>query len=153
MIERDTVKLLRECDAGVKMGVSSIDEVLGSVIALLIVFAPSAVRLFSPDKEVIRYGVLFIRTNVFFLLFNCVNHVLAGALRGRGDSRGPMIIMLSTFVALRQVYLYLVTHFVANTPRIVGFGYPVGWMACCAIEILYALYRRRSGSGKEFLSE
>ena len=31
MIERDTVKLLRECDAGVKMGVSSIDEVLGSV--------------------------------------------------------------------------------------------------------------------------
>ncbi len=28
MIEQDTVKLLRECDAGVKMGVSSIDEVL-----------------------------------------------------------------------------------------------------------------------------
>ena len=31
MIERDTIKLLRECDAGVKMGVSSIDEVIGSV--------------------------------------------------------------------------------------------------------------------------
>ena len=28
MIEQDTVKLLRECDAGVKMGVSSIEEVL-----------------------------------------------------------------------------------------------------------------------------
>ncbi len=28
MIEQDTVKLLRECDAGIKMGVSSIDEVL-----------------------------------------------------------------------------------------------------------------------------
>ena len=28
MIEGDTVKLLRECDAGVKMGVSSIDDVL-----------------------------------------------------------------------------------------------------------------------------
>ena len=28
MIEPDTIKLLRECDAGVKMGVSSIDEVL-----------------------------------------------------------------------------------------------------------------------------
>ena len=27
MIEQDTIKLLRECDAGVKMGVSSIDEV------------------------------------------------------------------------------------------------------------------------------
>ena len=28
MIEQDTVKLLRECDAGVKMGISSIDDVL-----------------------------------------------------------------------------------------------------------------------------
>lgn len=28
MIEQDTIKLLRECDAGVKMGVSSINEVL-----------------------------------------------------------------------------------------------------------------------------
>ncbi|MBR3294533.1 MAG: hypothetical protein IKI69_08970 [Oscillospiraceae bacterium] len=31
MIERDTIRLLRECDAGVKMGVASIDEVIGSV--------------------------------------------------------------------------------------------------------------------------
>ena len=31
MIEQDTIKLLRECDAGIKMGVSSIDDVLDSV--------------------------------------------------------------------------------------------------------------------------
>jgi hypothetical protein len=31
MIEQDTVKLLRECDAGVKMGIESIDEVIGYV--------------------------------------------------------------------------------------------------------------------------
>lgn len=31
MVEQDTVCLLRECDAGVKMGVSSIDDVLESV--------------------------------------------------------------------------------------------------------------------------
>ena len=28
MIEQDTIKLLRECDAGIKMGVSSIDDIL-----------------------------------------------------------------------------------------------------------------------------
>ena len=28
MIEPDTIKLLRECDAGIKMGMTSIDEVL-----------------------------------------------------------------------------------------------------------------------------
>lgn len=31
MIEQDTIKLLRECDAGVKMGVSSIDDVFDYV--------------------------------------------------------------------------------------------------------------------------
>lgn len=31
MIESDTIKLLRECDSGIKMGVSSIDEVLDYV--------------------------------------------------------------------------------------------------------------------------
>ena len=31
MIEQDTVKLLRECDAGIKMGVSSIEDVLDHV--------------------------------------------------------------------------------------------------------------------------
>ena len=31
MIEQDTIKLLRECDAGVKMGVASIDDVLDFV--------------------------------------------------------------------------------------------------------------------------
>ena len=115
----------------------------GAIVALLIAFAPSAVRLFSPDPEVIRYGVLFIRVNNAFLLFNCINHVLAGALRGRGDSRGPMIIMLATFVALRQIYLFVVTRFIANTPLLVGFGYPVGWMSCCIIELLYFYQHRR----------
>lgn len=31
MIEQDTIRLLRECDAGIKMGVSSIDDVLPHV--------------------------------------------------------------------------------------------------------------------------
>ena len=31
MVNQDTIKLLRECDAGVKMGVSSIEDVLDNV--------------------------------------------------------------------------------------------------------------------------
>lgn len=31
MIEQDTIKLLRECDAGVHMGIASIDEILDDV--------------------------------------------------------------------------------------------------------------------------
>ena len=133
----------RRSDRGTVAALGLTCAVTGSIIALLVAYAPGAVRLFSPDEAVIRYGVLFIRTNVVFLLFNCINHVLAGALRGRGDSRGPMIIMLASFVALRQIYLFVVTHYFANTPRIVGIGYPVGWVSCCAAELLYFALKRR----------
>ena len=121
--------------------------VIGVTAAVLTFFAPAAVRMFSPDEAVIRYGAMFIRTNAFFLIFNGIAQVLAGALRGRGDSRGPMVIMLFNFVVVRQIYLYWVTHFVANTPRLVGFGYPVGWVLCCVMELIYAWCRlKRSAS-------
>ncbi len=121
------------------------------VIAIpLIVFAGPASAIFSDDAEVIRYSSLFIRLNTFFLVFNCVNHVLAGALRGRGDSRGPMICMIACFVGVRQLYLFAATRLIANTETIVGFGYPVGWMACCAAELAYYYFRysRRAKAGE-----
>ncbi len=128
---------------GTVITVSMAVGVTAVIVALLCLFAAPAVGLFSPDESVIAYGVLFIRANCFFLLFNCVNHVLAGALRGRGDSRGPMIIMLLSFVGIRQIYLFAVTRFVANTPLLVSFGYPVGWTTCCIIEVTYFFLRWR----------
>ena len=110
---------------------------------ILFLFAPQANGLFTKDSSVILYGVLFLRTNVFFLLFNCVNHVLAGALRGRGDSKGPMVIMILSFVVLRQIYLFVFTRFILNTPQVVGLGYPVGWGACCIIEVTYWFVKHR----------
>ncbi len=111
--------------------------VTGVIILVIELFAAPAVALFTTDEEVIRFGVLFIRTNCVFLLFNCVNHVLAGAMRGRGESTAPMVIMLLSFVVLRQTYLFVMTHYIANTPTVVGFGYPLGWITCCALEIIY----------------
>ena len=117
--------------------------VTGVIAVALVVFAAPAIGLFTKDASVIEFGVLFMRANTFFLLCNAVNHTLAGALRGRGDARAPMIIMLGCFVALRQVYLFVVTRFVANTPLLVGLGYPVGWVSCCVLEVSYFIWRMR----------
>ncbi len=132
-----------------------ISLIITGVTAVLVwIFAPFAMRLFTQDVKVIDFGTMFLRTNCFFLLMNDVNHVLAGALRGRGDSVGPMIIMLIGFVGIRQTYLYTATRLIANTPRLVGFGYPVGWTSTCIIEVLYFIRvwkkssRAVSGTGK-----
>ncbi len=111
--------------------------VVFTVGSLLVIFAEPANSIFTKDQEVIKYGALFVRTNTFFLIANSINHTLAGAIRGRGDSTGPMIIMLSTFVGLRQIYLFIMTRFIANTPVTVAFGYPVGWISCGIIMLLY----------------
>ena len=131
----------KRADQGTRMSILMTLVVTGAVAALLFFFADASMRLFTKDQSVIEFGVLFLRANVFFLLANCVNHVLAGALRGRGDSQGPMVIMLLSFVLIRQIYLFLVTRFVANTPVLVGLGYPVGWTACCIIEVTYYFLR------------
>lgn len=114
------------------------------IAAGIFVFAAPSVSLFTGDPDVVYYGVLFLRTNVFFLLFNCINHVLAGALRGYGDSKAPMVIMLTGFVVIRQIYLFVMTRFIANTAALVAFSYPVGWMVTCVLEVAYYLKNRKS---------
>ena len=131
----------KRADRGTVVNVLLTLAVSGVIAAVLFVYADPAVGLFSGDKSVVEAGAAFLRVNVFFTLFNCVNHVLAGGIRGRGDSRGPMVIMLFSFVGVRQVYLYVMAHYISNTPVAVGFGYPVGWMTCCVIEVVYYCLR------------
>ncbi len=126
---------------GTVQSITLIVGITGVIAVFLFFLAAPATGIFTGDVEVIRYGAMFLRTNVFFMLLNCVNHTLAGALRGRGDSTGPMVIMLLNFVAVRQVYLFVMTHFISNTERLVGFSYPVGWTACCITEVLYFYLR------------
>ena len=114
------------------------------IATILIFFAPAATGLFTNDDEVVYYGSLFIRMNTYFLMFNAVNHVLAGALRGRGESKIPMICMLACFVVIRQIYLFVGSR-IAYNPYVVGFGYPVGWMTCCVAELVcFALIIRKN---------
>ena len=128
---------------GTKVSLALAVSTIVVVGGTLVLNARQAVRLFTQDESVIAFGVMFIRTNTMFVMFNGVNHVLAGALRGRGDSRGPMYIMLMGFVVLRQIYLFVLTRFISNTPRPVGFSYPVGWMLTMVMELTYYMYRRK----------
>ena len=141
----------KRADRGTWASIGLISVITGVIIVVLTAFAPAAVRLFSPEAEVIAYGVLFIRANTPFLLLNGVNHTLAGALRGRGDSKGPMIVMLATFVGVRQIYLFVMTRFVANTPKLVGLGYPVGWVCCFVAELAYYFIKRRRAANADRL--
>ncbi|MCH5333723.1 MAG: MATE family efflux transporter [Agathobacter sp.] len=126
----------KRADRGTRVSILISVGITTCVAAVLFVVARPAVAMFNREPDVVQYGVLFLRMNVFFLIANTVNHVLAGSLRGRGDGKGPMFIMIISFVAIRQTYLFLITRLVQSEAA-VGFGYPVGWMSCCVIELTY----------------
>lgn len=102
----------------------------------IVLFAPWMVRLFNHDPEVIHYGSLFLQALCPFLLLGFANQVLGGALRGAGDSRAPMIISLSCFVLLRQVYLFIISR-LTSTALPIAMGYPLGWLTASLLMVLY----------------
>ncbi len=116
-----------------------------TIITFIYFFAPFIVSLFNRDAEVLRYGVLFMRLNCIFDPFNVLNQTHAGALRGVGDSRTPMLIMLGSFVVFRQIYLFIISR-ITSTVHFIALGYPVGWIVCCALILLHI---KRSGWEKK----
>ena len=81
----------------------------GIVMLPVLLAAPWLVAFFNSKAEVVEFGTLFLRYISPFYLVMCVYQVYAGALRGAGNSRVPMILMLLSFVAFRQAYLYVVS--------------------------------------------
>lgn len=103
-------------------------------------FAPSLVAFFNEKTTVVEYGTMFLRYISPFYILCCFNQIYSGALRGAGNTRAPMIIMLASFVVFRQIYLFVLTHFIINTILPVSMGYPAGWLVCSLLTYLY--YRR-----------
>ena len=107
---------------------------------LLVIFAPQLVGFFNSSPAIIDYGKLFLRWLTPFFLINAISQILSGALRGAGNSTAPTVIMLLSFVAFRQVYLFIMSKFISNTILPIALGYPAGWIVCTALTWLY--YRK-----------
>lgn len=110
------------------------------VMVPVLIAAPALVTFFNRKAEVIAYGSLFLRVISPFYLVMCIYQVYAGALRGAGNSRVPMIIMLASFVAFRQCYLFIMTRYISNEILPIAFSYPAGWLVCSGLMLLY--YRK-----------
>ena len=106
------------------------------IITMLYIFAPYIAGLFNQDAAVLGFAVLFIRLNSIFDPVNATNQIEAGALRGVGDSRTPMVIMLMSFVVLRQIYLFIISR-LTDSIYFIAIGYPIGWFVCTALMTLH----------------
>ena len=127
---------LERTEKGIRTAVTLSIIVTGILIGLVVIFCAPLIKIFNDDPGVVEYGVMFIRLISPFYLIICFNQIYAGALRGAGDAKAPMFIMLFSFVLFRQLYLAIGTQFI-NTEWFVGLGYPAGWAMCSTLQLLY----------------
>ena len=102
----------------------------------VMIFAEPIVAFFNSKSEVVQYGSLLLRWMTPFYVLCCFNQVYSGALRGAGNSRMPMIIMLTSFVVFRQVYLFVMAR-VCNEIIPIAMSYPAGWLLCSILTLTY----------------
>ena len=111
-----------------------------ALVVLINMFTPEIVSLFTSKENAIRCGVLLLRFISPFYLFCCFIQIFTGSVSGIGRTFVPMIILVTSFIGARQLYLYAVTRFATNSVVSVGLSYPVGWIcAGIAMIIYYAL--------------
>ena len=136
---------------GQNLGVGNVERAKGgvrralylsfAVTAVLLVpvltLAPDMTAFFNSKPEVVSSGALLLRLLSPFYFFFCINQIYSGALRGSGNSQVPMFIMLGSFVVFRQIYLYVMAHFISNEIVPIAMGYPAGWFVCSAVTLLY----------------
>ena len=68
---------------------------------------------------------------------------------GAGNSKAPMIFMLASFVAFRQIYLFGMSN-IWNEIIPIAMSYPAGWLLC---SILTGVYYHKVRLGKSRLVE
>ena len=112
--------------------------VISTVVMMIpvLIFAGPIVGFFNSKPEVVEYGALLLHWITPFYVLCCFNQVYSGALRGAGNTRAPMIFMISSFVVFRQIYLFIMSQ-ICNEIIPIAMSYPAGWLLCSLLTTIY----------------
>ncbi len=123
--------------------------VVGILLSVVVLFfVEPLLGLYSPEPEVIHYGVLRLQI-ICSTYFLCgMMDVMVGILRGMGYAIAPMIISLTGVCALRVIWIYSVfAKF--RTLEVLYLSYPVTWLVTFLVQlimflIIYKNYKKQN---------
>ena len=121
---------------------------VGLVFSLLlavvfILFGGEIVGLYNSDPEIIRIGGQIMLFVAFLQPFQSSQFIIAGGLRGAGDTKATAIFTFITVLLVRPIVAIVLVHF--------GLGLYGAWAAMATDQILRSalvLYRYNSGKWK-----
>jgi len=135
---------IKRARQGVKVSMALCVGIIFVISILMYITAPYLVGFFNPDPGVIELGAWCIRLMVPFTIIHAATPIFAGGLRGAGESRSIMFIMVGSYCVFRQIYLYLVTTYIANTELSVVLGVGFAWaVASVSVALYYIINSKR----------
>lgn len=111
--------------------------------AVFILFGAEIVGLYNSDPEIIRIGGQIMLFVAFLQPFQSSQFIIAGGLRGAGDTKATAIFTFITVLLVRPIVAIVLVHF--------GLGLYGAWAAMATDQILRSalvLYRYNSGKWK-----
>lgn len=106
---------------------------------LMLGFDTEIISLFSRDASVIESGVMCIWALAPFYVLLGLIHSFAGAIRGTGNTVGPMVIILFALCLYRVIWMALVRPYFHDI-RGVYYTYPTSFALGAVLMIGYTVY-------------
>ncbi|MCR4712352.1 MAG: MATE family efflux transporter [Clostridia bacterium] len=108
--------------------------------AVLFLFAPQLLSIFTPDAEVIEIGSAYLRVVGFLQVPQVLCWVLGGALRGAGDTKYNFYITAATNWGIRTLFSIIAIRVLGM--QLVAIAYICIIEGVVRLALLYVRYRR-----------
>ena len=106
---------------------------------LLYIFCFPLYQLFTTDQEVMHLGIEILHCiTPFYFTYVCVE-ILAGAIRGTGDSLVPMILTGFGVCVMRVLWVIFVVPLSYSFSTVI-ISYPITWAITSILFIIYYLH-------------
>ena len=116
--------------------ITVLSSMLWSIACLLLIpLAPSIIAVFSRTPRVIEAGSIYVGCVMPFYAVFAIMFCLNNAMRGAGESVFPMVDTVLSMILLRvPLVFWLSAHYGA---AYMFYGIGIGWIAGCALSLLY----------------
>lgn len=104
--------------------------------AVIVILGKKLLAIFTGDTDVIYYGTLMLKYMAPFYIICAFSNVCSGIIRGAGETKIPMLIMVGNYCVLRIIWLSIITIFVHNI-IVVFLGYLITWSTAAIMMFIY----------------
>ena len=118
----------------VSIGMGAIYAVVAG--ALMLIFAPYIIRIFTSEQSVIDYGIYMMKYMYPFYWIIAIFHIATGTIRGVGKTLQAMIMSICSLCAVRILWIWGSFQF-AHKLYLLLLGYPITWVIGAIMMLIY----------------